>query len=201
MNCRATTTIKGDVHLDFAVESDVEEIVSLVNQAYRGEPKNKSWTTEHDLVEGERATPEEVRELVMRSDSLILLSRRAGQIVAAVHLEKISDSEAYLGMLAVAPTRQREGLGKMMLRAAENYLRDAWQCTEVSITVISQRTELIDFYRRRGYVPLANIKPYPGDGKFGKPKLPSLTIEAFSKSLVKSPAESVLRSATKQYIS
>ncbi len=186
MNYQAMTA-KGEVHLDIAGETDIEEIVTLVNQAYRGKRGHKTWTTENDLVEGTRTTSEEVRDLVTRSDSQILLCRLAGPIVATIHLEKTSESKAYLGMLAVSPSMQGDGLGKMMLREAENYIRDIWQCTEVTITVISQRTELIEFYHRRGYVPIAGIRPYPGDGKFGRPKLQSLTIESFTKSLVTQP--------------
>ncbi|MEO6627712.1 MAG: GNAT family N-acetyltransferase, partial [Aquihabitans sp.] len=37
-----------------ATEADVDEIVALVESAYRGPSSRQGWTTEADLLEGQR---------------------------------------------------------------------------------------------------------------------------------------------------
>ena len=44
-------------------------------------------------------------------------------------------------------------------------------CTAIFMTVISQRTELINWYKKHGYVDTGEKKPFPeNDPRFGIPK-------------------------------
>ena len=49
--------------VEAAHESDIEEIAALVNSAYRGESSRMGWTTEADLLSGQR-----VDAAVLRAD-------------------------------------------------------------------------------------------------------------------------------------
>lgn len=52
------------------------------------------------------------------------------------------------------------------------------------MTVIRQRTELIAWYERRGYVNTHRTEPFPhGDEKFGLPKRPDLKFIVLEKCL------------------
>ena len=72
-------------------------------------------------------------------------------------------------MLTVSPGLQAGGIGKKLLSAAESYATSNHFNT-IIMMVISIRTELIEWYERRGYQRTGEIKPFPKDPKFGLPK-------------------------------
>src|SRR5262245_2837921 len=57
-----------------AVATDVPQIVALVESAYRGEASRAGWTTEADLLEGQRTDPQGVAEIVASPEGLLLLA-------------------------------------------------------------------------------------------------------------------------------
>ena len=77
----------------------------------------------------------------------------------------------YLGLLTVSPTLQTKGIGKQLLIEAEKYAKSQ-RCSFVEMTVISIRTELIEWYKKHGYKDIGEKKPFPNDLKFGIPKQP-----------------------------
>jgi GNAT superfamily N-acetyltransferase len=150
--------------------ADVEAIVALVESAYRGDASRLGWTTEADLLDGQRTDVTEVSGLVSKPGSQILLAEAAGQLVASCHLERQSAATAYLGMFAVRPGQQGSGIGRVVLREASRRAA-TWGCTELRMTVIRQRTDLIAWYVRRGYRPTGETLPFPyGDERFGRPR-------------------------------
>jgi ribosomal protein S18 acetylase RimI-like enzyme len=149
--------------------NDVEAIAKLVNSAYRGDHAKKGWTTEADLIDGTRTDALALVEIIKRPDTTILKYEREGNIVGCVEL-KMSDSKLYLGMLTVEPGIQGGGIGKEMLRTAEDFAK-AQGCRSVYMTVITIRQELIDWYKRHGYVDTGARKPFSfNDPRFGLPK-------------------------------
>lgn len=167
-----------------ATVKDVRAIVILVQSAYRGEASRAGWTTEADLLDGQRTDAEEVVALIRSPDSRILLAEQAGELLASVHLEK-RGAKCHFGMFAVQPPRQRAGLGKAVLAEAERMVRDEWACRAMHMTVITLRTELIAWYERRGYQRTGAVIPFPyGDVHFGIPKRDDLQLEILRKPLV-----------------
>jgi hypothetical protein len=73
--------------LKIANESDAGAIARLVNRAYRPAQRERGWTHEADLVEGDRATPEQVRSL-FESQSRVLILCREAAIVACAHIRR-----------------------------------------------------------------------------------------------------------------
>jgi len=73
-------------------------------------------------------------------------------------------------MLTVRPYLQGKGIGKQMLKAAEEEAKKKG-ITSIFMTVISVRKELIDWYVRHGYVATGEKKPFAfSDPRFGQPK-------------------------------
>lgn len=148
---------------------DVPELNILVNSAYRGESSKKGWTTEEHLLGGIRTDEEDLRALLQKENVTILKYTESGKIVGSVYLEKQAD-KLYLGMLTVSPELQGGGIGKKLLKAAEDFAKEQ-QLSTVSMTVISVRKELIEYYERRGYKHTGETKPFPmNNPKFGNPK-------------------------------
>jgi ribosomal protein S18 acetylase RimI-like enzyme len=163
--------------------ADVGAVVALVESAYRGDVSRKGWTTEADFLEGQRTDPAGVAALLDKPHSRVLLAERDGELLACCHLEKMGDA-CYFGMFAVKPSLQGGGVGKHMMAEAERIAAQEWQCTQMDMTVISIRAELIAWYERRGYRRSGVFKPFPyGDARFGIPKRDDLRFELLVKML------------------
>lgn len=167
-----------------ANSDQAKEISDLVNSAYRGESSKKGWTTEADLLDGQRADPVTIRDIINKDNAVILLAENehSGNVEGCVHLEKNGD-KCYLGMLTVKPTLQGKGLGAMMLEESEAFA-DFWDCKSIYMNVVGQRSELIAWYEKRGYKNTGEKKPFPyGDERFGLPKVPDLYFIVLEKKL------------------
>lgn len=172
-----------DSHLSFrrAAPADVDAIVALVNSAYRGEPSRAGWTTEADLLDGQRTDAEEIAHLIGAEDSLILLCQRGDEIIGSVHLEKVDAITAYMGMLVIRPVLQGQGLGKQLIREAEHAARAGWGTARMQIQVITLRHELIAYYERLGYRRTGEIRPFPSDPRYGIPRVTGLQFAVLEK--------------------
>ena len=166
-----------------ATDADVDELVALIESAYRGDDSRAGWTTEADILEGQRTDPEGVLEVVKSPDSRLLTVERDGRIVACCQLEHQGE-HAYFGMFAVSPLLQGAGLGKVIIAEAERQAREAWGAKEMQMTVISVRDDLIAWYERRGYRRTGRMTPFPyGDERFGVPQRDDLQFELLVKEL------------------
>lgn len=166
-----------------AVAADVPAIVALVESAYRGDASRAGWTTEADLLDGQRVDPVGVGAIVGKAGNRILLAEAGRALLACCHLERQGEA-CYFGMFSVVPVQQGGGIGKLVLGEAERIARDEWKCTKMEMSVISVRPELIAWYERRGYYRTGTFKPFPyGDERFGIPKRDDLRFELLVKSL------------------
>lgn len=154
--------------ISVAATEDVPELLKLINSAYRGEEAKKGWTHEADLIEGEIRTNEaSLKGLIHKTGAVILKFELDEKIAGCVFLEKKAE-RLYLGMLSVSPSIQAKGIGKKLLKAAEEHAKQL-HCSVIEMTVISVRKELIEWYQRNGYIDTGKREPFPDDGKFGNP--------------------------------
>ncbi|MEU0215443.1 GNAT family N-acetyltransferase [Streptomyces sp. NPDC006265] len=166
-----------------ATDADVDELVALIESAYRGDDSRAGWTTEADILEGQRTDPEGVLEVIKSPESRLMAVERDGRIVACCQLEHQGD-HAYFGMFAVTPLLQGAGLGKVIIAEAERHARATWGVREMQMTVISVRDDLIAWYERRGYRRTGRMTPFPyGDERFGVPQRDDLQFELLVKEL------------------
>jgi ribosomal protein S18 acetylase RimI-like enzyme len=166
-----------------ATDADVDVLVSLIESAYRGDSSRAGWTTEADILQGQRTDPEGVLAVIKSPDSRLLTVERDGALVACCQLEH-RGTHAYFGMFAVSPALQGAGLGKVIIAEAERTARATWGATEMHMTVISVRDDLIAWYERRGYRRTGQMTPFPyGDERFGIPQRDDLQFELLVKEL------------------
>lgn len=158
-------------------EADPSQAVAvseLVNSAFRGEASRKGWTTEADLLGGQRTDAFMIEELILDPTKKLLLAFSGKELIGCVSLEK-AGIYGRLGMLTVAPDRQVGGLGKAIVEEAEKWVRKNWFAVGMEMFVIRQRQELIDWYIRRGYELRPERHPFPyGNARFGLPKVHDL---------------------------
>lgn len=122
----------------FADESDLDPLMALINRAF---------AVEAFFIRGDRVSPERLREY-MRTGRF-LLGEDQGQLLGCVYVE-LHDDHAYLGLLATDPDRQKTGLGRRMVAAAEEFAREMG-VHRMDLTVVNLRTELPLFYQKLGY--------------------------------------------------
>ncbi len=166
-----------------ATHADIPALVALVTSAYRGDVSRQGWTTEADLLDGQRIDPDVLARDIGRARSRILVAERGGEMLACAHVAE-EDGTGYFGMFSVRPDLQGGGVGKAMLAEAERIARAEWQLPTMRMTVIDIRDELIAFYGRRGYARTGIKKPFPyGDERYGIPKREDLRFEILEKPL------------------
>ena len=152
-----------------ANQTDVPQINSLVNSAYRGETSKKGWTTEANLLEGLRIDESTLNNYFKKPNIIILKNTdENGEITGCVYLE-VRTRKLYVGMFSVSPLLQAKGIGRDLLLAAETYAKQL-NCNTLTMTVISTRHELISWYERRGFKATGEILPFHVETKFGLPK-------------------------------
>lgn len=163
--------------------ADAAAIVALVESAYRGDSSRAGWTTEADLLDGQRTDLDEVRAGLADPSVAFCLAARHGEVVGSVCVRVDPPELAHIGMFAVSPTLQGAGLGHALLMEAEHEaLARGAQVAEM--TVIEQRGELLAWYARRGYVDSGKREPFPYDNpRFGLPKRADLRFSVLRKRL------------------
>lgn len=177
--------------------ADVEAIVQLVESAYRGDASRVGWTTEADLLDGQRTDRDEVASLTQDGDARLLLAHQAQELVGCVLVKRsaahgaplhglagASERVAHIGMFAVRPALQSRGLGAALLAEAERIARAELGVKRAEMTVIEQRLDLLPWYERRGYVRTGATEPFPyGNPRFGLPRRPDLRFLVLAKAL------------------
>lgn len=146
-----------------AAPADLADAAALINRSYRGEAAREGWTNENAYISGERITAAELaRDIEARPEARLMLWRETAEapLAGCVLIEPRRDGAAYLGLLAVRPDLQDRQLGRTILEAAEDALRQAGSRT-VRMTVVQVRESLIAWYVRRGYQPTGETLPFP----------------------------------------
>jgi ribosomal protein S18 acetylase RimI-like enzyme len=168
----------------FARSGDVSAVVALVDSAYRGESSRAGWTTEADLLDGQRTDAEAVSAVIATRSGVMLLAEADGELVGCCQLQRRPVAVAYFGMFAVRPAGQGQGWGGQILAEAERLARDDWGASTMVMSVLAQRPDLIAWYERRGYRRTGETTPFPyDDERAGVPKRPDLSFAILAKPL------------------
>jgi len=130
-----------------ASEADVEQIVALVNVAFR---------VEKFFVYGDRINREQVTS--MFQTGTFVLAETSSLLVGCVYLE-LRGNRAYFGLLSVDPSQQRLGVGQELVSEVERRAREAG-CEFMDILAVSVRPELPPIYGRMGYLE-SGTAPFP----------------------------------------
>lgn len=167
-----------------AQKSDADLIQKLVNSAYRGDSSREGWTTEADILDGQRTDREAIEDIIQSDTSIILLAEIENELLASVQLERKDEHTCYFGMFTVKPKLQGKGIGKKLMAKAEQFARETWNCDVMEMTVITVRHELLDWYIKHGYQKTEELVDFPyGDERFGVPLRPDLKMRVLRKSL------------------
>jgi len=147
------------VNTRVAHSGDVAALVRLINAAYR---------VEDFFINGNRTNDTDVRAHLEAPGAafLVIDDPAGGGLSGAVYVE-IRGTRGYFGLLSVDPARQKQGLGRALVVAAESRCRAAG-CRVLDIDVVNLRQELPAFYAGFGFVP-AGTALFPDPAKLTRP--------------------------------
>ena len=207
---------KESVFLRQADIEDIDALEQLLNRCYR---QTEGWTNEADLVGGIRITQDELASTIANPTHYLFVypktttgerdGEEIGELLGCIGVDmKINagsnqssyNKSAYIGMFAVHPELQGQGVGNIILQAAETFaarhLQSDKQATDsqatdsqatnsqatdkkparLTMSILSHRPELLSYYQRRGYQLNGNKMPFPNDGNNGEPKRQDLEL-------------------------
>ena len=160
-----------DITIRDAVPSDIPALHALIESAYRGEASRAGWTTEADLLDGQRTDPDDLADILADPKQAMLTGWRDGGLVGCVLIADQGEGTGYFGMLSISPSLQGGGLGRRLVEAAHAALADRFGARHVRISVFPQRETLIAWYERLGYRQTGDTLSFPyGNPRFGLPK-------------------------------
>jgi len=167
-----------------AVAADIPALHALIESAYRGEASRAGWTTEADLLGGQRTDPEELAVILADPTQALLTAWRDWELLASVLIARREEGVGYFGMLSVSPALQAGGLGRRMIQAAQTALAERYGAQVVRISVFPQRETLIAWYGRLGYRDTGETLPFPYDEpRLGSPLRDDLYFIVMEKAL------------------
>jgi len=140
-----------------ADEADSARIARLVNLAF---------DVERPVRISDRTSVENVRELMQRGRFFVAQTKYLGRIVGTVFV-KITGRTGYFGMLAVAPSLQRSGIGQALREFAEDFCKQQG-CTQMTLSTGDFRTELLPYYSKAGY-RITGKEPAPPEWPASRP--------------------------------
>lgn len=187
---------KDAVFLRQAETKDIDALKRLLDRCYR---QREGWTNEADLVGGIRTTKAELASVIADPKHYVFVypktdngnreGKETGELLGCIAVDmKInvpSSNTAYIGMFAVHPELQGQGVGNVILQAAETFAnrhlrtnnqQSAKQPSRLTMSILSHRPELLAYYERRGYQLTGVAMPFPEDGNNGEPKRKDLRL-------------------------
>lgn len=156
-----------------ATPDDAARIQDLIQSSFRTEDTRARWTGSTELASQFHIGVDEVLANINKPECAVLVATDPtdGAIVASVecvrrrttadHKTNNTDDLARLSMLAVESTRQRSGLGRVVLTRAEDYCRREWGITRLGLNALSTREELISWYARCGFERTGETSAFP----------------------------------------
>ncbi|PNK61183.1 GNAT family N-acetyltransferase [Psychrobacter sp. FDAARGOS_221] len=176
---------RSDLFLRQATAEDAEAIVELLNLTFRSDV---GWTNESSLVGGIRTTVAEIKSILADPNNYFFVypelkaeNEETGKILASISVTfKRESNSAYIGLFAVDPSLQGQGIGHRVLEAAETFatrhLGTDSDKVRLTMSILSQRPDLQAYYERRGYQLSGNSQPFPVDSNNGEPKVADLRL-------------------------
>ena len=175
-----------NLSLRTANSSDIQNLVILINQAYRTN-NAASWTSEQGIVAGARINKEQLLHLLVQKNVWLFVADVQDNpqqgLLGCIGLTFQQDT-VEIGTFCVAAAWQNQGIGRQMLKYAEMQAQEICanlKCYEMF--VLDARSELIEYYERCGYVKTAYIENYPIHANVGIPLI-DLKLQQMKKSII-----------------
>lgn len=174
-----------DLHIRPAQPTDIPALLDVITRAYRS---TGGWTTEADLIDGGRTSPQLLQDDLSNPLVVLFVAEQGEQLLGCAKVSQIAPEVCDFGLFAVDPNTQSRGLGKLLLAHGEQVALTQFAAHTLEIQVLEHRPELVAFYERRGFAPTGKWEPFAfDDDAFGHAKRPGLRFQTFRKALSPQP--------------
>ncbi|KAM0664888.1 hypothetical protein ACQRIT_007298 [Beauveria bassiana] len=161
MSTQSSAQVGSGLTFRTATLSDAAAVRALVVSAFRGDSSREGWTTEADLFTDERISEAGVVGKIQRADSQVVMALdETNALLGCAELVR-QGAVVQLGMVAVAPKKQGQGIGKLLITHLEEIAIQEYKAETMELYVIWLREDVIDFYARRGFIKTERTKPFP----------------------------------------
>ncbi|KAL7315722.1 hypothetical protein PS15m_004902 [Mucor circinelloides] len=137
-----------------------EEAAKVVNAAYRSEG---GWTTEKDIVSGERCTVDMMEKFILDNGKphTLLFAFDQDQLVGTVQIQHAPEhpGEAEIGLFSVSPAHQSRGIGGKLVRQAMLEMHQLGYHTAM-MHVLENRPEILTWYKKLGFTETGERIPF-----------------------------------------
>jgi ribosomal protein S18 acetylase RimI-like enzyme len=151
-----------------AITSDIEEIRVLSRESFKMYAENAEIT---ELVKPLEETYEDVKKAIENTNVYVALSN--AEVIGSVRIQIKPDNTAYLSRFGVSAFHQNNGIGKILMNAVDNSMRELG-ITSLYLHTASRMFSLIRFYygrcfyiqstnNDRGYIRALLCKEYELD--------------------------------------
>lgn len=133
-----------------ASKADISILLDILRKSFAGVAERFNLTVENCPKNLAFCTEQRIKDDFARGLKYYILEE-SGQSCGCVALEKANSEVCYLERLAVLPEYRRKGFGKTLV----NHIFDMaieMETQGVEIGIISEDTELIDWYKKFGFI-------------------------------------------------
>lgn len=162
--------------------------MALIRSAYRGPASRAGWTSEADLVAGNRTDLEQVLGELADPAARMVVAQRGDRLLGCCRVLDIGARRARLGTFAVDPEQQGGGIGRRLLEAAVATAGAQLGAATIEITVLAPQTELLAWYERLGFAPTGETRPFPTDPEHAQALRGGLEFVVLTRPVRASPA-------------
>ncbi len=140
------------IKFETAEDSDLEEILSLINSINR-EEFSKIIPKEH--YREPFLTPKQLDEMATFMEFYI--HRREGKIIAVGSFGTRDNETAWIPLMYVHSTHQRKGIGSSMMKFLETKAKNQ-NFTKIQLETDSEAEWAVNFYKKHGYSIIKKTK-------------------------------------------
>lgn len=155
--------VQAPIHVRLIQSDDLKyasEATVVVNNAYRSEG---GWTTEKDIVSGQRCTEEDMIRFIKEQGkpNTLLFAFEEDQVVGTVQIQPshAESNEAEVGLFSVSPLHQSRGIGGKLIRQAMEEMVNLGFDT-ATMHVLENRPEILSWYKKLGFVETGERIPF-----------------------------------------
>ncbi|KAM0328504.1 hypothetical protein ACHAQA_004911 [Verticillium albo-atrum] len=152
--------------LQFSVAGpqDAGQLQLLIQSAFRAEDTRADWVGDMGLASSFHISVDEVLPVITSPESefLIATDPETGTIVGTIAVTRRGHL-ARLAMLAVNPTFHRGGIGRQVVRNAQDYCHQTWGVNKLGLNALCTREALISWYMRCGFQATGEKTAFPYD--------------------------------------
>lgn len=136
-----------------AQSKDISAIENLIEAGYRKDEARLGWTHETDILSGDRLSDGEIAKTLEDKNSkmFVAIDSNNHEVIGVICVTKDNDWIEF-GKFSVRPNLQGSGIGRKLITHVENFVSEIWGEKKLKLSVISRRTELVDFYLRCGFI-------------------------------------------------